>query len=882
MGSSYWRPCNSDCGEQELGAGKSVWSGTSGTAKADGLVQNGNDCGIYTTEILRGIISGRTITEPLDQVTPMNIPGCGHRERLHLVNETMKSITEAATLYSTGSDPIPFKEEMGSVPLAVISQLTTGYWRGIDIYTKVLRNLQRSQQMCAGCKTRRERSEVRETVVGQLTGNQRPSGQAPNTDFPRDNLEVEEASDEDDEVDGTYDPHHHLLATSRPLSEGRSKVGGTSDEGDEVDESLDSIDFNYVRAFGPIPEGQGLVTGKAVANRRKREIQAYQFAEARSVGLRSKFCKDFDDYDTGPTEEEAEARYREVRASYTLTPHTSILDTMHTRFDDQGFRRTAGGFHHFYNNPPSIEEQLVHFFPTPPERVLKDRKEKLAAGIDGTELVSGTRKGPFPTSEITGNDVLVWGLDEMVDRGGAEFDNQMRLYITGRYATVVNPDHFIRLDLLRSRKTVNDVRISMDIDSVIWLTDRLKVKPAANIHLLPSTKPEAPISSNNHTFVELYPPRTEKEKARGEMSEQSQLVSISKIPNMHFAHTGKAEGYANITVMFPRMKHKYPLRSKWETKIPFEVQAFWLRHVVYPALRRITEDGMGVYTQGELEDTQFKFEGSAEKTLQIRGPHLTVLVANIHQILRDKQDSDFDGYKSFFFVVDIRGIKASTTCDESSPTDPWDTLLAQHPSLDWEYMESEDNGELLIDIGLGFHPPEGSGMVGFWSMDPLQVGFEYGGYGTGTHHKVNTFSAIGGIHADMPKDRRLKTHILYRLAYNLSYEVLRGHKTRTKTGFFPARSAYEVNQDFLDTVKGVVSAYERSLDKSYSVRDEYRCQASSARRLLPLLTDKVSFGVLSTRTPDLCVDSRQNAIWRPWIQLSGCPAGSGLHLSYGG
>jgi len=80
------------------------------------------------------------------------------------------------------------------------------------------------------------------------------------------------------------------------------------------------------------------------------------------------------------------------------------------------------------------------------------------------------------------------------------------------------------------------------------------------------------------------------------MSERSQLVPISKIPNMHFAHTGKAEGYANITVMFPRMKHKYPLRSQWETNIPYKVQEFWLRKVLYPTLCRITEDGIGVYT----------------------------------------------------------------------------------------------------------------------------------------------------------------------------------------------------------------------------------------------------------------------------------------------
>jgi len=759
--------------------------------------------------ILRDIISGRDMTELLDETTPKDLPGCGHGERLSLLNSTMDSAQQAATLYGANSGGALTSTELGVLSLSDIKNLGTGYWRGIGLYITVYRNLQRDMLSCAECRIARGENAARATVVKQATVNQNRSG---NSQDIQDNIGVGGTSDEDDEVDGTFNPHHHLLATSSPL-----------------------------------PGDQCLVIGRAVAQRSGKEIQAYKFQETRSVGQCFKFDKNFDDYHTGPTAEEAMERFCDIQASYTLTPHISILDTMHIRFDDQGHRRTAGGFQHFYNNPPSIEEQLVHFFPTPPEGVLSDRKKRLAAGIDANALVSEAATGPFPTSEIHGNDLLVWGLDDILDRAGESVDAHMKPYITGRTNTVINPDHYIRFDPLLSRKTVDDVRISVDVDSVIWLTDKLKVKAAVNIHLLPSTEPEAPISKNNHTYVELYPPRTDAEKAKGHMSGQSLLTPISSIPNMHFAHTGNAEGYANITIIFPRMKHKHPLRTKWETKIPYEVQEFWLRKVLYPALHQITTDGVGVYTQGELEDVQFKFKGSEEKTLQIRGPHLTDLVANIHQILRNKQGSDFDGYRSFFFVLDIRGIKASTSCDKNSSTDPWTTLLAQHPSLDWEYMESGENGELLIDIGVGFHPPAGSELVGFWSMDALQVGFEYGGYGTGTRHSVSTVSAIGGIHANMPKDRRLRTHILYRLAYNLSYEVLRGHKTRTKTGFFPARSAYMADKDFVDSVEAVVCAYERSLHKSYGVRDEYRCRASSARRLLPYLRNKVSFAMLPTK-----------------------------------
>jgi len=70
-----------------------------------------------------------------------------------------------------------------------------------------------------------------------------------------------------------------------------------------------------------------------------------------------------------------------------------------------------------------------------------------------------------------------------------------------------------------------------------------------------------------------------------------------------------------------------------------------------------------------------------------------------------------------------------------------------------------------------------------------------------------------------------------------------------KGQFFPALSAYDVNQHYLEDVKGIFDAYNRSLDKSYGVRDEYCCRARSFKRLLPYLRQKVSgsvFGIWPT------------------------------------
>jgi len=46
---------------------------------------------------------------------------------------------------------------------------------------------------------------------------------------------------------------------------------------------------------------------------------------------------------------------------------------------------------------------------------------------------------------------------------------------------------------------------------------------------------------------------------------------------------------------------------------------------------------------------------------------------------------------------------------------------------------------------------------------------------------------------------------------------------------------YKYRQD----IKDVIEAYERNKEKSFGVRDEYRCRGSSLKYLLPLLEDKV-------------------------------------------
>jgi len=59
-----------------------------------------------------------------------------------------------------------------------------------------------------------------------------------------------------------------------------------------------------------------------------------------------------------------------------------------------------------------------------------------------------------------------------------------------------------------------------------------------------------------------------------------------------------------------------------------------------------------------------------------------------------------------------------------------------------------------------------------------------------------------------------------------------------KGDFFPPESAYKVDTAYLNDINGW-STLTDSTQKEYGVRDEYRCRASSLKRLLPLLKKKV-------------------------------------------
>jgi hypothetical protein len=128
---------------------------------------------------------------------------------------------------------------------------------------------------------------------------------------------------------------------------------------------------------------------------------------------------------------------------------------------------------------------------------------------------------------------------------------------------------------------------------------------------------------------------------------------------------------------------------------------------------------------------------------------------------------------SFFFVLDARGIKLLTKDCLGQYRGPYEVLRGKLPALDWNYMLKRENGELLMDLSVSFHPEDLTPMVGLWKLDHVGASFAKVGTNELKVFHAAAMAGLGGMQAEVPRDRVSAVQLVYRLAYNLIFELVR-------------------------------------------------------------------------------------------------------------
>ncbi|RPD56761.1 hypothetical protein L227DRAFT_587985 [Lentinus tigrinus ALCF2SS1-6] len=483
----------------------------------------------------------------------------------------------------------------------------------------------------------------------------------------------------------------------------------------------------------------------------------------------------YDDYFDAPTLEESfgdDTRFGDPHSSWTI-------------FRDYGYRLpTRFPYMHYFQSPWQVSKHILA--PGAPQTTTYNPRSYFPELHTVRNPVEGDRN--FPDFAQIHPEVKICGLSKLLDTAKSAFRSQTRdMFVCGKWLDGC----FICLDLERDAMLVN-----------------LHVADTISIALTPTMGTAPPIRKNNHVYS--------RSRSRSWNNTLMTPISLSEGDTPMF-----------IYICFPRMLHRDD-RGRREALMPFEVQRKFWDNVLLPALRShagLVSHAYGSTTAGsKAQRSGHLFRA---KTVAVENTVLEDMQRTMKNTI--KNDPDLSPYGSFFFVLDAKNLKHQTHVavpDISPINTPLSRLQKRFPSLDVAYMLDRQNGELTIDVGFAFTPDTDSmadnePLTGLWRLEVLEQSFAAGGFNRGQQHNIGTLSRYGALQAPMARERSYLTHITFRSAYNLQYEMTRPSDNRPF--FAEDGNAYDVNETYMNECQCRISLFRgKSVNTTYGVRDEYR------------------------------------------------------------
>ncbi len=435
---------------------------------------------------------------------------------------------------------------------------------------------------------------------------------------------------------------------------------------------------------------------------------------------------------------------------------------------------------------------------------------------------------------------------ELLDQAGRSpgSNQSKRALIVGQEQQ--NDAHLFILDLEKDcvLVTAEDINISVDIDSLIWVTSASGFQAAAlNVHLSPLMSTRAAISTNNFVQVALMDAPQDEDELRKPQLRGSNYVPLSQIPHIEFGYSGSGERRINFIIFFPRMVHKPQKAKRYATLLPYCLQDLWFDRVIIPACNKIltTYPGLSEYLPPSLQDVRRRL-GYKLKSIFIHEPNK--VLQEVEKRIREGGEL-LSCFGSFFVVADGRGMKVVTkqcvsqgiSSGEAHPT--FEQIKISFPDLDWDRMLDRSHGELYLDVGISYHSNTRTPLTGLWRIPSLRTSFSKMDSLSPTIHPLGTLAFYGGIKAEMSAKSKKNRHIISRISYCLAFETIRS----------PGKEEYLCSdkdivgrtQKFLDSVKSWSELFLSAQSRSYGVRDEVRGLASTVIAFLPGSIEKVPF-----------------------------------------
>jgi hypothetical protein len=552
----------------------------------------------------------------------------------------------------------------------------------------------------------------------------------------------------------------------------------------------------------------------------------------------------FDDYDGAPIQRE---QHTASGNTWSFDGYGNfMLETCWSTWVDRGYRLKPRFFSMFPDKRPA--QHVEHLLPTSSAGLTTDDNPHHTTN---TSELSTSSSSWVSDSEVSLSDNpvdiqismpiapdSVLGLQGMLDEAGNVENTTIsqEVFVCGRDRA----GEFFRVDPILDEIKVSpeDTYISPDLDSFIYVTHRLKFRGAMHLHLLPLSIGRAPFWKTNHVEVKvLCPP-----EGVGLRGRVTKTYTLNQIPHTHFGQLGAGAVQFNVYVFYPRMIQKHPARKFMLNMVPLPVQDLWLSSGVIPAVREVFGHdfhGTTEYVPWSLEQLRLKKgHDRSQKTLAISPQCLSRLQDVLRSRIRRYPDL-LGRYGSFFFVVDSRGIKLLS---KQYPLHKQPQVVVQDmlPFLDLGHMMDRKHGELILDLGISYHPgPNQIPMIGLWKLSAVDSSYRAMGTNKGHIHHACTLDEYGGRQARMKKQRRIHTQLLSRSTYNLVFEVIR---TGGQGQYLCSdKDAIRCGEKYMEACHAWKVLFQQAGYQAFGVREEVRGSAAAIFDMFPAASVKVSY-----------------------------------------
>ena len=541
------------------------------------------------------------------------------------------------------------------------------------------------------------------------------------------------------------------------------------------------------------------------------------------------FDLDYDDYGSAPIKN-GRAPRREPGVWTVNRDGVWILDECWSRWKDMGYRLHPTFFSTI--NPKVPVHDTLLPCPTPrttPYCHSQTWQEPTVLHLSGQEMLdeAGPRRDSTESQRV-----LVKG----VEREPGATDNATKL---------------IGLDLEKDAISLpeEDIDISTDLDSIIWVTPALDFRMNfLLLHLTPSNLGSAAFATNNFVYVNLVHPPTDLEELETPKNRTRSNVPLSRIPHIELGHVGEAAKRINLYAFFPRMIGKHTKSNRYSTLLPSPLQSLWFDTVIQACQKTFNTAGFSEYIPTGLDEVRNRAGSNRKETMPLANS--AVVQTLIKELVFSIQNDSYllSQFGSFFTVADGRGMKMATKQCIPEVVQPGESstvfglVKEQFNDLDWDQMLDQSKGTLYLDLGISFHSNSNKSLVGLWRLEKLQESFSEMGTKKGCIHHFNTFAFYGGMKAEMKARSKTELHLVSRLSYCLAFELVR--RPGTKDYLCPDKDIVDNSERFHHACRSWLSLFEGAVGRSFGVREEIRGIGSTIINLLPFAPLKVN---LSTR-----------------------------------